>query len=120
MVYNTNFVCTYMNETDDNKKNDLYRDNFLDLLELEIFDEEKASNKMEEIFNDIKKSPEFIKLLEASAARYMSEDLELGLMLLFSYDTLYLLHNCLIDFYKNNHISENNLTKIQKFLDIKT
>ena len=49
---------------------------------------------------------------------FCSSDLELGFMVLFSFDYLYLAHNCISEFIETGKISENNnsLIELKKLL----
>ena len=112
VTYNVDFVCSYAGSSD----NDAYRDDLLDLLGLENFDDELINAKILAIAGDVSGSPELKPLLVKSAARLLSEDPEVGLMLLFSYDSLELIHRCLCDFYRLGSVSKGNISALEAFL----
>ena len=115
VTYNVDFVCTYMHS----ESNDAYRDDLLDLLGVEKFDDDVINGRIAEIAKDISGSADIKPLLERSAGRFLSEDLEVGLMALFSYDSLHLIHGCLCDFYSLGKVSEGRLTPLQDYLSKK-
>ena len=63
-----------------------YQSKFLDFFKLEKYDSEKIMEKISNLYTDIKDIPLFQEKMRQSAARGMSEDLEMGLVMLFSYD----------------------------------
>jgi hypothetical protein len=46
----------------------------------------------------------------------MSTDAELGLMILFAYDYMYLTHNCISEYLESGKISEQKLQKLRDAL----
>jgi hypothetical protein len=46
----------------------------------------------------------------------MKADEEFGLMLLFSYDYMYLTHNCISELFENGKISENSLLNLKNII----
>jgi hypothetical protein len=67
--------------TDEEYQNDIL--NFFDLSE---YNSDKIMGKIEELYLKIKDIPEFREKMRTSANQYMSEDLEMGLVIQFSYD----------------------------------
>jgi hypothetical protein len=49
--------------------------------------------------------------------KYMTCGEELGLMLLYSYDYMYLTHICICDFISTGEISDENIGKLEKALN---
>ena len=106
---NLNIECDYTN-------NDEYRDTYLKIFKLDNFDEEVINNQLAIIKNIIVKEDIFRELLIKSAGLYLTEDLDIGLMILFSYDYLKDFTQCLNDFIihsKTDKISEL-IKKIKK------
>ena len=116
-MYKTNFDCTYQYVKDEETINNKYRDDLLDILDLEIFDDKKASEKIDLIIKDLEKNKQFQEILKLSANRYMSDDIGLGLTLLFSFDTLYIIHECIKNFYLLGEIKKENYDKIMDYLN---
>ena len=75
-----------------------------------IFDEIKVKHTIEKIYELTCRYEIFTNLYVKAANKILSEDAELGLIILFSYDYLNLFHKCLnIHFNENNkQIAENN------------
>jgi protein tyrosine phosphatase len=63
-----------------------YQNKFLEFFNLEEYDNEKIMDKIKQLYEVIKDIPVFQKEMRESAARVMSDDLEMGLVMLFSYD----------------------------------
>ena len=117
LMYKTNFVCTYQNIDNEEIINNKYRDDLLDILDLEMFDDQKASDKIDLIIKDIENNKQFQEILKLSANRYMSDDIGLGLTLLFSFDTLHIIHECIKNFYLLGEIKKENYNKIMDYLN---
>ena len=47
----------------------------------------------------------------------MTNDEELGMMLLFSYDYMYLTHICISEFIETGTITDENISKLDKALN---
>ena len=58
-----------------------------------------------------------IENLKKMANIFFSEDAELGLMVGFSYNYLYLLHPCICDLLKHGKISEEHFTRLKNAVD---
>lgn len=63
-----------------------YQNKFLDFFNLEEYDNDQIMNKIKRLYERIKDIPLFQKKMQDSASRVMSDDLEMGLVMLFSYD----------------------------------
>ena len=50
------------------------------------------------------------------ASYFMSEEEELGLMILFSYDYMYLTHICISEYLETNQVSENNMKRLKALI----
>ena len=111
-AYNVDFVCTYQGS----ENNNAYRDDFLDLLGMEMYDDAIACEKITTIANDIQGCEELKALMEKSAGRYLTDDLVIGLMLLFSYSTMHLIHDCICDFYKHGAAGEEHVNAVKDAL----
>jgi hypothetical protein len=116
-MYNTSFTCTYQNEVNEADGDLLYQIDYLHIFQRDDFDKyEKEINAcIREIYVKIEASQQIDKFKECmklAASHFLSEDMELGLMALFSYDFLYLTHPCLIDFLKNGNMSEKNVSNL--------
>ena len=139
-MYNTKVVCTYNtpevfletdNITDDEKtfiRNIIYRQEFLNVLDIDYensYDdnEEKISEAIKNLYNQVKDSTCLrkcmVKVIEKhlSVGKYMTGGEELGMMLLFSYDYMYLTHICISEFIEKGDIDDENIKKLAKALN---
>ena len=138
-MYNTKVECTYNtpevfletdNITDDEKtfiRNIIYRQELLNVLDIDYENndednEEKISEAIKDLYNRVKDSTCLRKCMvkvvqkHMSVGKYMTGGEELGMMLLFSYDYMYLTHICISEFIENGEISDENIGKLEKAL----
>ena len=52
------------------------------------------------------------------SANFLSEDIEIGLMLLFSYDYMHMSHKCICEFINSGQISEKNISELRNVIFI--
>ena len=139
-MYNTKVVCTYNtpevfletdNITDDEKtfiRNIIYRQEFLNVLDIDYensYDdnEEKISEAIKDLYNRVKDSTCLrkcmVKVIEKhmNVGKYMKSDEELGMMLLYSFDYMYLTHICISEFIETGDIDHENISKLEKALN---
>lgn len=99
--YNTNLNVNY-NTIDDSELSDFhYKNQLLNAFKMSDNDEfDVITQRVTELYNCIKdklnKNSHIVTLLQKSASRILSEDLEMGFMLLFSYDTFYIMHKLIL------------------------
>jgi len=130
MNYNTNYICKYNNnifskeeeETlSENEKyfiNDsLYRNDILNIFNLEEFDETEINNCINKIYGKIKNYDDLKPVLKNLAAFFFSEDCELGILLMFSYDYLEHTHPCMCEFLETGKISVDKLNKLKDVIN---
>ena len=134
-VYNTKYVCSY-NDSDvfleselkilnDDEKNfvrdALYRRDLCNIFNIEdqCFDEKIITNMISDLLKKIN-GEKFLEscITKISNKILCSSDLELGFMMLFSFDYLYLSHPCICEFIETGKISEtnNSLIELKKIL----
>jgi len=124
-MYNTKVVCTYhkddeiflptdniSEEEKDLIRDSIYRQEFLNIFELEDFDENKLAESMHELFEKIKECKHLNECLEKAAAQFMATDKEFGLQILFSFDFMYLTHICICEYLEKNEISEISISNL--------
>ena len=133
-MYNTQVVCTYNTPevfletddiTDDEKafvRDTIYRQELFDILGVDYVDDdnnndEKINNEINELYKRIKYCEQLTKCMLKLAGKYMTNNEELGLMLLFSYDYMYLIHICICEFIETGEISNENITNLEKALN---
>jgi len=138
-MYNTKVVCTYNtpevfletdNITDDEKtfiRNIIYRQELLNVLDIDYENndednEEKISEAIKELYNRVKNCEKITKCMvkviqkHMNVGKYMTSDEELGMMLLFSYDYMYLTHICISEFIETGDIDDKNIKKLVNIL----
>jgi translation elongation factor EF-Ts len=139
-MYNTKVECTYNtpevfletdNITDDEKsfiRNIIYRQELLNVLDIDYENndednEEKISEAIKDLYNRVKDSTCLRKCMvkviqkHMNVGKYMTSDEELGMMLLFSYDYMYLTHICISEFIETGEINDENIKKLMKVLN---
>ena len=130
MNYNTNYICKYKNNVfskeeqyklSENEKyfvtDSLYRNDVLNIFRLEEFDEEKINNCINKIYEKIKNYDELKPILKKLAGFFFSEDCELGMLLMFSYDYLEHAHPCMCEFLETGEISDDKLNKVKDVIN---
>lgn len=131
--YNTNLICTYKSISptfnnilvEDDVDNDdtepsfydaseiLYRRELLQVFNMATFNNDVINKAINELYNKILKNPEFNECMKILANRSLSDDLEIGLMTLFSYDYFYLAHPCMCDFLMTGQISQVHMNALK-------
>jgi hypothetical protein len=72
-----------------------------------LFDNEAVSKTMDFIYEKTHNNIQFQELYSIAASKMFSEDLQIGLAVLFSYDFFDTFHSCLIDFFNNDFSNKN-------------
>jgi hypothetical protein len=104
----------------------LYKNEFLSAFQLTDFDD-TLNMKVQELylhlFHDNKEyglnnnCRQIFKLIcKKLAEQILSEELELGFVILFSYSYFHLTHLCLCDFFNNGNISEENINALKNMI----
>ena len=73
-----------------------------------LFDENSMIKSMDFIYEKTKNNSYFKELYKLAASKMFSEDENIGLAVLFSYDYFALFHLCLVDFLNKNEFNEKN------------
>jgi hypothetical protein len=138
-MYNTEVVCTYHSsdvflETDKISEKDkqfvrncLYKQEFLNIFNLEEFNDTLINKKINDLYEKIKECKELIYIIGKMLEKYyytlelnLYEDdenyIKLGLMTLFSYEYLHLSHSCISEFLKNNKIEQKTIEIFEAFI----
>jgi hypothetical protein len=128
-MYNTQVVCTYNtpevfletdNINDDEKafvRDTIYRQELLDIFCENDYNDDKLSISINELYTKVKYCEQLTKCILKLAGKYMATNEEFGLMLLFSYDYMYLTHICICEFIETGEISNENITNLEKALN---
>jgi len=138
-MYNTKMICTYHYYDDKLKKNipselmnlnydveqqpddicDLiYQRDYLQIFGLTEFDYNLINAEMKKIYetSGVKSNTRFQECIKRAANMFLTEDLELGFMVLFSYDYLFDTHLCICDVLENGSIQEKHLELLNKLV----
>jgi hypothetical protein len=74
----------------------------------ECYNDDIASFFLDNVFEDTLECDYFSKIYDLAAATMISTDKSVGQVVFLSYQFLLLYHKCLVNYYKNNCIFENN------------
>jgi hypothetical protein len=123
-MYNTNYKCTYhKNNLETNFSQDeydyitdiMYKDDLINIFGLKENDEFDCLNDiLSETYENIKNNKDLKECMILAASKLFSEDEQIGLCILHSYDYLYLTHDCISEYIKTNSISQE---KIKNLID---
>lgn len=106
-----NFDLTIEYDDDDE-----YRQQILKVFALSEYTDE-ITQGIDSIYEDIRENSEFCELLEKAANSMLSEERELGLVILFSYDHFPAFHECIKEFKKNNIAPTDKINNLkEKFI----
>jgi len=124
-MYNTKVVCTYNAPevfkcsdtiTDDDKdfiRDTVYRQELLDILGIEEYNEEQMNKAIHDLYLKLESCKELKECMSKLSGKFLSEDLELGLMILFAYDYMHLTHICVTEYLETGKISDKNMWNLK-------
>ena len=127
-MYNTKVVCTYHTDevfletdeiTDEERyfvRDAIYRQEVLDILGMEDYNEKEMIRTIKELYNQVQPSREIMECALKLAEHFMSTDAEFGLMILFAYDYMYVSHICISEFLETGKISEVNIFRLKSLI----
>ena len=127
-MYNTKAICTYNTsdvflKTDNVNENEketirdaLYRQELLNILAMEEFNEEQMNKAIHELHERISCCQELKECILKLSSSFMSTDEELGLMILFAYDYMYLSHICISEYLETGQITEKNIRNLRAII----
>lgn len=128
-MYNTKVKCTYhtseiflendnISDWEKNFIRDvLYRQELLDIFDINEYNEIDLSKAIHELYEIIKYCEDLKICMLKMSTKIMSFDAEMGLMILFAYDYMYLSHLCISEYIETGKISEHNICKLKTILD---
>ena len=97
-----------------------YQENILKVFDLTEFNERITNQEIDHIFTQLKTHPDFIQLepiLKQLASHFLSEELALGFVIMFSYDYFYITHQIICDFLSFNIINDFYIEKIKHLIE---
>ena len=128
-MYDTKFECRYHRDdvfletdqvTDEEKhfiRNILYKEDILNIFVIDFDDDFEVFNAvMNKLYQKIKECLPFKECMKKLAAIIMSEDEKSGLMLMYSYDYMYITHRCVSEYLDTGNISEKNINLLKDFV----
>ena len=129
-MYDTKFECRYHKEDvflETDKVNDyeksfirdiLYKEDVLNIFSIDCFNDDFDifSNAITELYNKIKECEPLTECMKKMAGKVMSEDLQTGLCILYSYDYMNITHKCVSEYLDTGFISLHNIDRMNKFL----
>ena len=119
-MYNINYTCIY-NKTDiflkeeedklseddkDDIRDELYRNDMLHILDANDIDNGK---ELHDLYERIKDCDFLTECMTELAGRWISEDKEFGLLILYSFDYMYAMHLCVCDYLEKGIIEDDNM-----------
>ena len=124
-MYNTKVVCTYNTSEvfleEDNISNKekefirdaIYRQEFLNILGIENFDDSEMEKSIHELYKKVRDNTFLKDCMVKLTGQFLNIDKEFGLMLMFSYDYMYLTHICISELLDTGIISETNMSNLR-------
>lgn len=121
-MYDTKFECRYHKSdvflqtdqvTDEEKnfiRNILYKEDILNIFLIDFNDDfEIFNNVMNELYEKIKDYLPLKECMNKMAAIIMSQDEQSGLLVMYSYDYMYVTHKCVSEYLETGRISYENM-----------
>ena len=127
-MYNTKVVCTYntpdvfsvddtVSEEEKNFVRDvIYRQELLNILGMEEFNDSEMERTIHELFKKVREEPFLKECMNKLSGHFLNIDQEIGLMLMFSYDYMYLTHICISELLDTGIISEKNMLTLRSII----
>jgi hypothetical protein len=134
-MYDTKYECRYYKgdvilpddtvtaEEADYIRNTLYQEDYLNIFSINNGDSydfnddyELLSKAIYNLFEKIQDSDVLKIFMQKAAANLMSDDLQLGLCILYSYDYMYLMHECVSEYLDTGFISLESIDRMNKIL----
>lgn len=134
-MYDTKYECRYYKgdvilpddtvttEEADYIRNTLYQEDYLNIFAINnvdniIFDDDfkLLSKAIHNLYEKIQDSDVLKIFMQKAAANLMSEDLQLGLCILYSFDYMYLMHECVSEYLDTGFISLDSIDRMNKIL----
>ena len=97
----------------------IYQIDYLQIFGVLEFDYNAINTEMKRIYeiDGVKSNIRLQECMKKTANMFLSEDLEMGFMVLFSYDYLFATHLCICDVLENGSIQEKHLDLLTKLLN---
>jgi hypothetical protein len=109
------------NETEEEKENirtALYQKDLLAVFNMDEFDEDVINKKIRELFLLIQENEDLFLCMNNISKKTIFSNEEIGLMIMYSFEYMYLSHFCISEYIKTGSISETNLNNLKKAIEI--
>ena len=136
MVYNSKHICSYQfydskfkdfiptklivkEEVDEceDSADLIYKSDMLQVFNMTEYDDTIIQQEMISLFETLKTNEKMVECMKKLAHRFVTEELEFGMMLLFSYDTFFLMHLCIGDIIEKGDVEEDNINLLIKLIN---
>ena len=87
----------------------LYQKDLLGIFNISEFDEDIINKKLRDIFVILKNNNDLLFCMKELSKKCIFSNEDIGLMMFFSFDYMYLSHPCISEYIKTGSISESNL-----------
>jgi hypothetical protein len=127
-MYNTKHICIYNTNTiflpsdtvnDDEKlfiMNVLYRQDILNIFDMEEFDEKIINTCLCELYEKVKQHETIKQLTDLLGQQFGMDEGITGLIIMYSFDYLYITHKCVSQFLESGTILSEDLNELQKIM----
>ena len=109
------------NETEEEKENirtALYQKDLLAVFNMSEFDEDVINKKIRELFLLIQENEDLFLCMNNISKKSIFSNEEIGLMIMYSFEYMYLSHFCISEYIKTGSISEANLNNLKQAIEI--
>jgi len=124
-MYNVKHECMYnydvsIPEVSEQEKyliqHKLYKQDILSIFGLDEFNETELNINVNKLYEHITPNEKLTSIALKAAALVMSMDEELGFLVLFSFDYLYVTHDCIKELLKSGRISDKNMSRLEQLI----
>jgi hypothetical protein len=132
-MYNTKYECRYYKDDvilpndivspgeEEYIRNVLYQEDYLSIFFIDNKDNNDDETKLlsKSIYNlyeKIKDSDALKSFMQKASGYIISEDLQLGLCILYSYDYMHLMHKCVSEYLDTGFVSLDSIDRMNKIL----
>ena len=128
-MYNTKHVCIYNSNTvflptdkvnEDEKlfiMNVLYRQDILNIFDIDEFDEKVINDYICDLYEKVKQHDVIKELTDLLGQQFGIYEGITGLIIMYSFDYLYITHKCICQFLETGDILIEDLNELQKIIN---
>ena len=119
-IYNTNTIFLPTDKVNDDEKlfimNVLYRQDILNIFDMEEFDEKIINDCLCELYEKVKTNEVIKQLTDLLGQQFGIDEGITGLIIMYSFDYLYITHKCVSQFLESGNILPEDLDELQKIM----